>query len=104
MRADPRSARSDLAQQWVERLARLALVDWIDPDEDAIGAKQLLAHLVREVFVIDGWLGMDADGGELFENAVEAVVRRLRGLLRFAIAAPKNRELKVFLLGHYWLL
>jgi hypothetical protein len=62
----------------------------IDPDKYAIGAKQLLAHLVREVLVIDGRLGMDADGGKLFENTVEAIVRRRRGLPRFEIATPKN--------------
>src|SRR5215472_7728717 len=104
MRAGPRPARRDVTQQRVERLARLALVDRIDPDEHAIGAKQLLAHLIREVLVIDGRLGTDADRGELFEDAVEAVVRRRRGLPRFEIATPKNCDFKVFLIGHYWFL
>src|SRR5215472_8015947 len=104
MRADPRPARSDVAQYRVEGLARLALVDRIDPDEHAIGAKQLLAHLVREVLVIDGRLGTDADRGELFEDAVEAVVLRRRSLPRCEIATPKNCDFKAFLLGHYWFL
>src|SRR6516164_2971510 len=63
--------------------------------------KQLLAYLVREFLVIDGRLGMDADGGELFENTVKTVVLGRRGFPRFAIATPKNRDLKVFLLGHH---
>ncbi len=36
MRADPRTLQSDLAQQRVERGARLTLVDGIDPDQDAV--------------------------------------------------------------------
>ena len=60
-----KATRSNVTQYRVERLARLALVDRIDPDEHAIRAKQLLAYLVREVLVINGRLGMDADGGEL---------------------------------------
>src|SRR5438477_9090053 len=100
MRADPRPARSNVAQYRIERLARLALVDWIDPDEHAIGAKQLLAYLVREVLVINGRLGMDADGGELFEDAVEAVVRRRRVAARLEIATPKNCDFKAFLSHH----
>jgi hypothetical protein len=44
---------------------------------------------------------MDADGGELFENTVKTVVLGRRGFPRFAIATPKNRDLKVFLLGHH---
>ena len=74
--------------------------EWIDPDEHAIGAKQLLANLVREVLVIDGRLGMDADCGELFENAVKAVVLRRRGLPRFEIATPKYSDSNAFL-GHH---
>ena len=104
MRADPRPARSDVVQQRVERLARLALVDRIDPDKYSIGAKQLLAYLAREFLVIDGRLGMDADGRELFENTVKTVVRRCRVAARFAIAAPKDSDLKVFLLGHHCIL
>jgi hypothetical protein len=75
-------------------------VNRIDPDKHAIDAKQLLAHLVREVLVIDGRLGMDADGGKLFENTVEAVVGRGRGLPRFEITTPKNCDPEVILLGH----
>ena len=66
------------------------MVDRIDPDKHAIGAKQLLAYLVREVFVINGRLGMDTDIGELFEDAIEAVVLRRRGSSGFEIATPKN--------------
>jgi hypothetical protein len=69
-------------------------VDRIDPDEYAIGAKQLLAHLVREFLIVDGWLGMYADRSELLENAVEAVVRRRRVPARFEIATPKNCDFK----------
>src|SRR5215472_2345436 len=104
MRADPRPARSDVAQQRVERLARLALVDRIDPDEHAIGAEQLLAHLIREVFVIDGRLGTDAYRGELFENTVEAVVLWRRSFPRCEIATPKNCDFKAFLLRHHCIL
>jgi len=75
-------------------------VDRIDPDEHAIGAKQLLAYLVREVFVINGRLGMDTDIGELFEDAIEAVVLRRRGSSGFEIATPKNCDFKTFLRHH----
>jgi hypothetical protein len=47
---------------------------------------------------------MDADGGELFENAVEAVVRGRRITARFEIATPKNCDFKAFLLGHHCIL
>ena len=84
--------------------ARLALVDRIDPDEHAIGAEQLLAYLVREFLSIDGWLGIDPDGGEFFENAVKTVVLRRRGLPRFEIATPKKCHFKAFRLGHHCIL
>ena len=70
-------------------------MDWIDPDEHAISAKQLLAHLIREVFVIDGRLGMDADSGELFEDALKAVVLWRRGSPHVEIATPKNCDFEV---------
>src|ERR1700757_2797981 len=79
-------------------------MDRIDPDEHAIGAKQLSAHLVCEVLVIDGRLGMDADRGELFENAVKSIAHRRRITARFAIATPKNCDFKAFLLGHHCIL
>ena len=79
-------------------------MDRINPDEHAIGAKQLLAHLVREVLVIDGRLGMDADGGELFENAMKAVVRGRRVAPRLSVPTPKNCDLKAFLLRHHCIL
>jgi hypothetical protein len=79
-------------------------VDRIDPDEHAIGAQQLVANLFGEVLVIDGRLGMDADCGELFENAVKAVVLRRPSLPRLEIATPKNCDFETFLLRHHCIL
>jgi hypothetical protein len=46
------------------------------------------AHLVGKILVIDGWFGIDADRGELLEDAMEAIVGRGRGATRLAVATP----------------
>ncbi len=99
MRADPRAARGDLAQQRIERGAGLALMDRIDPYEHAIRPRQLLAHFVGEVLVIDRGLGLNANGGELLEDAVEAVVVRRRGAPGLGITAPEDRDFIDFRAG-----
>ena len=93
MRADPRPACGDLAQQ-ADRAPRafLALMERIDPDEHAIGLQQLRANLVGKLFVIDGRFGMNADRGELLEDAMKAIVGRGRVAPRLAVATPDNRN------------
>ena len=48
MRAHPRALRRNLAKQRIERRARLALMDRIDPDEHAVDGEQLIADRVGE--------------------------------------------------------
>ena len=84
-RADPRTLQSDVAQQRVERGARLTLVDGIDPDQDAVHREQLVADRVSKAFVIDRWAGLDAGTGQCLEDADEAAV------LRPAAASPRQR-------------
>src|SRR5437763_12031609 len=64
MRTDPRTSQSDLAQQRVERGARLALVDGIDPNEDAVHREQLVADRVGKAFVVDRWASLNAGSGQ----------------------------------------
>ena len=52
--------------------------------------QQLRAHLVGELLVIDGRFGMDADRGELLEDAMKAIVSRGRVAPRLAVATPDN--------------
>ena len=63
MRADPRAAGRDVAQQRVEHGARPAGVERIDPDQHAVDPEELLAHLVGERLVEHGRLGVDAEPG-----------------------------------------
>src|SRR5260370_42086042 len=59
MRADPRTLQSDLAQQRVERGARLTLVDGIEPDKEAVHRVQLVADRDGKALVIDRYAGLD---------------------------------------------
>ena len=93
VRADPRAAGGNVAQQRVERGARPALMDRIDPHEDAVRRQQLLAHVVGKFLGIDRGLGTDAERVQLFENAVEAIVLRRCGPPRLRVAAPEDRDL-----------
>jgi hypothetical protein len=63
-------------------------MDRVDPYQDTVSAKELLAHLVGELLIVNGGLGMNANCRQLFENAVETIVMRYRVAPRFAIAAP----------------
>jgi hypothetical protein len=55
--------------------------------------QQSFAHLVRECFVVDGGLGLDAHRVQLLEDAIEAIVLCRCGASRPGIAAPENRDL-----------
>src|SRR6266550_2864231 len=92
MRADPRTLQSDLAQQRVERGARLTLVDGIDPDQDAVHREQLVADRVGKAFVVDRWAGLDAGSGQCLEDTDEAAVLRGRVPPCGGVAAPENRD------------
>src|SRR5215212_9049554 len=93
MRANPWSPFRHLAQQGIKRLARfVAILKRIDPHKDAVGLQQLCANFVGKLFVIDGRFGINADRGELFEDAMKAIVGRGRIAPRVAIAAPDNSD------------
>ncbi len=100
MRADPGTARRDIAQQRVEHGPGLALMDRIDPHEHAIDRQKLLAHLVGDVLVVDRGLGIDAERRQLFEDAVKAIVLRGCGAPCLAITAPENCNSIRFSVGH----
>lgn len=90
MCAHPWPLRRNVAKQRVEGLARLALMDRIDPDEHAIDGEQLIADGVGEDLVVDHRAGVDADRGECFENADEAAVLCRRVPARRSVAAGKD--------------
>ena len=87
MRADPGAARRDIAQQRIQRRSGFALMQRIDPDQDAIGPQQLRTHFVGEVLIINRWLGVNAQRGQRLENLMETVVLR-----RSRYAAPHGRR------------
>src|SRR5262249_4687691 len=93
MGAHPRPARRNVAQQGVEHGARPAGIERIDPDEHAVEAEELVAHLVREGLVEHGGRGVDAGPAQLLEDVVIAIVVRRRRAARLAVAAPENRYL-----------
>src|SRR3954447_9399831 len=94
MRTDPWPPFRHLAQQGIERLARFfAILKRIDPHKYAVGLQQLRANLVGKLLVIDGWLGINADRGELFEDAMKAIIGRGRVASCLAVAPPDNRNL-----------
>ena len=69
-------------------------MDRIDPDEDAVGVQQLRAYLVGKLLVIDGRLGMNADRGELLEDAMKAIIGRGCVAPRLAVSTPDNRNFR----------
>src|SRR4051812_26590889 len=77
MRADPWPPFRRLAQQGIKRLARFrAILKRIDPHNYAVGLQQLRSNRVGKLLVIDGRLGMNAECGELLEDAMKAIVGR----------------------------
>src|SRR3954463_2206237 len=87
MRADPWPPFGHLAQQGIERLARFfTILKRIDPHKYAVGLQQLRVNLVGKLLVIDGWLGMNADRGELLEDAMKTIIGRDRIASRLAVA------------------
>ena len=91
VRANPWSPFRHLAQQGIKRLARFfAILKRIDPHKYAVGLQQLRANLVGKLLVIDGRFGMNADRGELLENAMKAIVGRRRTTTCLAVTALDN--------------
>src|SRR3954452_12365228 len=94
MRANPRPPFGHLAQQGIKRIARFfAILKRIDPHKYAVGLQQLRANLVGKLLIIDSWLGMNVDRGELLEDAMKTVIGRGRIAPRLAVAPPDNRNL-----------
>jgi hypothetical protein len=98
--ADPGALRGDLAQQRVERFPRLALVDRVDPHQDAVGGEQLRADLVGEGLIVDRGLGVDAERRQFFEDPVKAAVLRRRVAPRLGVAARQHGNLVRFRIGN----
>ena len=68
----------------------LPVMDRIDPDQHAVDRQQLLADLVDDVVVVNRGLGVDAERGQLLEDAMEAIVLRCRCPPRLMVAAPEQ--------------
>jgi hypothetical protein len=90
MRADPWTHGGDVAQQRIELLARLAVLDRVDPDQHAVDRRELRANLLDHVVGIDGRLGVDAERLKFFEDAMIAIVLRRGRSAHGAVAAPEN--------------
>src|ERR1700722_3681145 len=90
MCADPRALRRDLAKQRVERHTCFALMDRIDPDQDAIHREQFVPDRVGEGFVVDDGTGSDTNSGKCFEDGDEGAVLRGRVLTCGSISAGKD--------------
>ena len=99
MRADPGSAHRDIAQHCIELGPAFPAVDRIDPYKHAIDGQELAADLVRDGLVVYRGLDIDAEGRELFEDAVKAIVVRSGGSPAFAIAAQENGDSIGFHIG-----
>src|SRR6185312_9530161 len=76
VRAHPRASLCYLAEQQIELRARLALMNWIDPDEHTVDCKQLVANLVGKALIVDGWTRIDACSSQRLEHPDEAAVLR----------------------------
>jgi hypothetical protein len=96
MRADPRPGGGDFSRQRIERGARLPLMERIHPHEHTIDRQQLLADLIGEFLVVDRSLRIDADRGQIFEDAMKAIVLRRCSPPCFGVTAPKNRDRGAF--------
>ena len=77
MGADQRAGIRDLAQHRVEPVAAASRFDGVAPDEHDLHPPQLPGHLVGEVIVIDGRLGVLAGRRERYEQPCEAALRRI---------------------------
>src|SRR5215469_2630895 len=88
--ADPRAACSDIAQQDIERHTGLTSTERINPHKHPIDRQKLLAHLVRELFIIDCGFGIDAQHRQFLEDAMITIILRCRDASRFAITPPDN--------------
>ena len=67
VRADPGSARGNVAQHRIKHSPGLPFTDWIDPHEHSINSQKLLAHLVSNVIGVNRRLGMNAKRRQLFD-------------------------------------
>jgi len=92
MCADPRASCRDAAQHGVKHVPRPALVNRIDPDEDAVKSQKLIADFARDVVGIDHGQRVDAERKQFFEHPAIAVVVRRRGAPRFLITTPDYRD------------
>jgi len=77
--ADADARRRDFAQHGVEPVARMSVVDRVDPDQRAVDPEQLVAQRIRLAAIVDGGAGVDAPRGEGSEDAAK---RLLPGVAR----------------------
>jgi hypothetical protein len=92
VRADPRSARRDIAQHRIEHSAGLSSTERIDPHQHTVCCEKLLMHFVGECLVKNRRLSANAEQREFLEDPVIAIILWRRGSSRFAIAAAENRN------------
>ena len=86
VRADPGSARRDIAQYGIEHSAGLSSTDRIDPHKHTIQCEKLLVHFVGEFLVKHRRVGANAEHREFFEDPVIAIM-----LWRRASQSPHQR-------------
>jgi hypothetical protein len=79
--------------QGIEHSPGLSVGNRIDPDQHAVELQQLFTHLVRDIVCIDGGLGVNAQPGQLLEDATQSAIVWRRAASRLIITAPKQREL-----------
>ena len=74
VRADPGSARCDIAQYRIEHSAGLSSTDRINPHKHSICCEKLLADLVGELLVKNRRLSVNVQHREFFEDPVIAII------------------------------
>ena len=94
MRADEDAGVRDFAQYGVERRARVAGIDRIDPDQRPVELQQLIAQLVRLRQVVDRRARVDASCRKGGEDGGEAVVLARRKATDLAVAWIDDGDLQ----------
>jgi hypothetical protein len=61
-------------QHSVEDRPGLSCKKRINPNKDTVAAKQLLAHLIRDIIGIDRGLRLNAERGHRLENAMKSTI------------------------------
>ena len=89
---DPDTLVCYVAEQRVEVGAVGAVLDRVDPDDDAVEAEQLVADLVHVVVVVDDCLGFGSQLGEAVEERSEGSFGAGRHRRPPAVAAEQQPD------------